>query len=466
ADAIDFTLVNGTVSFTDGAQSQTILIDVTEDLNIEADENFTLELSNIATANGFVTGFADGNATNTATGTIINDDNAAPGDGVSFDNATVSVIEGNPGDNVQLSFVVNYTGSIPAGETVSVDYNTIVGTADAIDFTLDNGTVSFTDGAQSQTILIDVTEDLNIEADENFTLELSNIATANGFVTGFADGNATNTATGTIIDDDMGEIIVEPYIEEHTIMCSETIPEVPTLIFTGGCGNYTVDFTEVEEFTQGTDDYMIVRTWNVTDICGNTASFQQLIFVMQPERVSITIDICTGDPAIDLLDSLPSDFDRTGNFIVTQGNVSLNGNLFEPMGLELGEYLITYESINTSCKFYADYIINVNADCLPCDINDLVVSKTITVNGDGINDYFEISGLEDCGYTYQVMLFNRWGTKVYESNDYQNDWGGYAPSGSIGSSGILPTGTYYYMITLSDPEIQPINGYIYIGSNK
>ncbi|MFS4494206.1 Calx-beta domain-containing protein, partial [Maribacter sp. 2308TA10-17] len=192
----DYLSNSNTLSFngTDG-ESIPVTISINDDSVIEATESLFVNLSNLSTT---LISIND----NQATINITDNDNAAPGDGVSFDNATVVINEGNPGDNVQLAFAVNYTGTIPPGETVSVDYNTIVGSADAIDFTLANGTVSFTDGAQSQTILVDVIEDLSIEADENFTLELSNISTVNGFVTGFVDANTTNTATGTIINDD------------------------------------------------------------------------------------------------------------------------------------------------------------------------------------------------------------------------------------------------------------------------
>ncbi len=174
-------------------------------MDIEADEAFEVLLDNITTVNGFVTGFADNGTTNTATGTILNDDNAAPGDGIAFDDNSISVLEGDTAaDNTQLSFVVTYTGTIPAGETVSVDYQTVLlaagaNSADAADFTAATGTVSFDAATSTQTIVIDITEDLDIEADEAFEVLLDNITTVNGFVTGFADNGTTNTATGTIL---------------------------------------------------------------------------------------------------------------------------------------------------------------------------------------------------------------------------------------------------------------------------
>ncbi|MFK7812902.1 MAG: Calx-beta domain-containing protein, partial [Maribacter sp.] len=453
----DFTSTAGTITFTPTIGSLNIQVPITDDTIIEPTEDFTIVLSNIVS--NLSIGFVDGNTTNTANGTINDDDANTPGNGIAFTNTNVIVTEGNDAFAV---YTVTLTGAIP--ENVTVDYTTIEGTAlNPDDITTTSGTLTFTPTTSSFDIQVPITDDLVIESTEEFTIELSNIQSNIGI--GFVDGTTTNTANGTIIDDDMGEIMVEPYEETITMICGDEIPEVPTLIFSGGCGNYTVDFSEVEDFSTGTDDFLIVRTWDVTDSCGNTASFQQVIFVLQRERALVEIDICVEDETIDLIDYLPSGFDTTGNFTVNQGDVILDGNLFDPNGLDLGEYLITYESTAGSCNYFADFVINVNGDCLPCDVNDIIVSKTITVNGDGINDFFEISGLEDCGLTYHVKIFNRWGTMVYESQEYRNNWAANSPGGSFGTNSVVPTGTYYYIIAFSDAEIKPINGYIYIGSN-
>ena len=451
----DFTTTIGTLTFTPGVNTLNIQVPITNDEIIEPQENFSITLSNIVS--NLAIGFINGNPTIDASGTINDDDANTPNKGIAFTNTDVIVTEGT--DDFAV-FNVTLTGEI--SENVTVDYTTNADTAlNLEDFTPTTGTIIFTPTSNSFNIQIPIIDDLIIESTEGFSVVLSNIQSNIGI--GFVNNNTTNTANGIINDDDLGEIAVEPYLEEMTITCGEEIPEVPTLIFSGGCGNYVVDYTETEQSESDSNDFIIVRTWNVTDSCNNTATFEQLIFVMQAEKELITVDICIEDPAIDLLEYLPSGYDTSGVFTTEDGAV-LNDSMFNPTNYNVGEYLIYYAAEDTSCKFYADFTINVNADCLPCDIKDLIVSKTITVNGDGINDYFEITGLESCAYTYQVMIFNRWGTKVFESNDYQNDWGGYAPNSSVGSAGILPTGTYYYMISLSNTEIQPINGYIYIGS--
>ena len=66
--------------------------------------------------------------------------------------------------------------------------------------------------------------------------------------------------------------------------------------------------------------------------------------------------------------------------------------------------------------------------------NDLV-----TPNGDGKNDFWiihESSYIKGC----TVIVFNRWGQKVFESVNYSNDWD------CTFKGKPLPDGAYYYVI--------------------
>ncbi|MDA0678420.1 MAG: gliding motility-associated C-terminal domain-containing protein, partial [Bacteroidetes bacterium] len=57
--------------------------------------------------------------------------------------------------------------------------------------------------------------------------------------------------------------------------------------------------------------------------------------------------------------------------------------------------------------------------------------------------------------------YNRWGVLVWESRGYNetnNVFRGYANVGSASGSGnLLPTGTYFYVLSF-DANSQPING--------
>jgi len=60
-------------------------------------------------------------------------------------------------------------------------------------------------------------------------------------------------------------------------------------------------------------------------------------------------------------------------------------------------------------------------------------------NVDGFNDYFKIEGLENFPDS-KLVIFNRWGKKIFESNNYQNDWNGNGAA----------DGVYYWILYLAD----------------
>lgn len=79
--------------------------------------------------------------------------------------------------------------------------------------------------------------------------------------------------------------------------------------------------------------------------------------------------------------------------------------------------------------------------------------NVITPNGDGLNDCFEMEGLRTdiCGDEFsRVVLFNRWGGKVFESNSRQFKWCDIS----------LTDGVYFYFVEYSGGE--PYRGWITI----
>ena len=62
-------------------------------------------------------------------------------------------------------------------------------------------------------------------------------------------------------------------------------------------------------------------------------------------------------------------------------------------------------------------------------VDEIIVPNIITPNGDGHNDYFVIENIERLE-SANLKIFNRWGTLIYSSDNYKNDWdGGDAPDG-------------------------------------
>ncbi len=86
-------------------------------------------------------------------------------------------------------------------------------------------------------------------------------------------------------------------------------------------------------------------------------------------------------------------------------------------------------------------------------INDqaILIPNVITPNGDGMNEYFEIVGIERLSSS-KLEVFNRWGTLVYRSKGqaYENDWDGSGSEAAMVSLGDkLPSGTYFYVFSVT-----------------
>ena len=92
---------------------------------------------------------------------------------------------------------------------------------------------------------------------------------------------------------------------------------------------------------------------------------------------------------------------------------------------------------------------------------DLFIPNAFSPDGDGVNDTWEIRGIEKA-IGYKLIIFNRWGIKVYETSNYKNDWAGTSQIDSfISRDNILPEGTYFYSIIWGD-QTEPSRGFVYI----
>lgn len=87
----------------------------------------------------------------------------------------------------------------------------------------------------------------------------------------------------------------------------------------------------------------------------------------------------------------------------------------------------------TGCNTYYDSVLVMKEHC------DIMIPNIITPNNDGLNDYFYIQGLDNYPAT-KLTIYDRNGTLLFSTNDYQNNWGG----------DNLPNGTYFYIIRFYD----------------
>jgi len=129
------------------------------------------------------------------------------------------------------------------------------------------------------------------------------------------------------------------------------------------------------------------------------------------------------------------------------------------------------ESITTYYVTITPYNINGEAEnCIESNFTTLVIPKNdvkygFSPNGDGVNDFWNIIGIEDHPNN-TVSIFNRWGDLVFQIDDYNNTsnvFRGIANKKTKMGAGKLPDGTYFFQFSISgEHNFKTLKGYVVI----
>jgi len=106
---------------------------------------------------------------------------------------------------------------------------------------------------------------------------------------------------------------------------------------------------------------------------------------------------------------------------------------------------------------YKIYDFNITVENCPP-----FIPEGFSPNNDGINDTFEISGLYNIFENFELKIFNRYGTLIYQGNNDIPEWDGTSNEGINNQGKELPTGTYYYILNLNDPNYDIYRGWVYL----
>lgn len=128
---------------------------------------------------------------------------------------------------------------------------------------------------------------------------------------------------------------------------------------------------------------------------------------------------------------------------------ALNSNMGSPVtanpeGVD-ENYVYTVETTINGCEYTDEVTVVILAAIIP--------DNAFTPNADGFNDTWYIDRITEWPNA-QIVVYSRWGQKVYEVTNYSNDWDGDG----------LPAATYYYVIELNpiDFNTNPYTGSVTI----
>lgn len=111
---------------------------------------------------------------------------------------------------------------------------------------------------------------------------------------------------------------------------------------------------------------------------------------------------------------------------------------------------------NEICFTTTNFLIRTE-NCPP------IIPQGFSPNGDSINDEFEITGLLDVYENFILKIFSREGNLIYEGGNDLGFWKGIPNAGILYKERLVPTGTYYYVLFLNDPQLpKPYTGFVYI----
>ncbi|WP_223033143.1 T9SS type B sorting domain-containing protein [Hanstruepera marina] len=109
---------------------------------------------------------------------------------------------------------------------------------------------------------------------------------------------------------------------------------------------------------------------------------------------------------------------------------------------------------NTIC--FDNYIFDLTVENCPP-----YIPEVFTPNDDGFNDWFNIQGLYDIFENHKLLIYNRFGTLIFEGNNNLK-WYGRTNRGINNLDKLVPVGTYFYVLYPNDNNYKTWTGWVYV----
>lgn len=271
----------------------------------------------------------------------------------------------------------------------------------------------------------------------------TNTPSATGQFTGLAAGSYTIYAT-----DQNGCVDSTTYtITQPPVLSAIVNPSNPTcygytngsiaVTGTGGTPNYTYIFSTGAVNSTGNLVGLAQGTYMLTVSDANSCAFDTSVVLVQPD--SFIIAITPAVAQVNLGDSLPLETSTNQSGSMSYAWYPNNGlscyNCADPVfdGVYTETYQVTVTT-SDSCMAVANFSVTVVPNY------NIFIPNVFSPVGNGANDFWQIFGDFSSLKQVYVSVFDRWGEKVFESDDMNFKWDG------TFKGKPAPEGVYVYSI--------------------
>ena len=263
------------------------------------------------------------------------------------------------------------------------------------------------------------------------------------------------------------QAVLEVYVDD-----AQQIPENIVYSWSYNDVVYVSEVSEVDggniltlgdgEFDLLIGDYIVTAYNTVTECASDTVI--SITRGTSPELEDGTSFSKCADGEVDLYVNITNDPNMDSTYVydwsingelVSEGDTTGTFTHGEAYGYD--SVLVEVTDVNSTC--FSETIITINPFM---NENCVDIPQGISPNGDGLNDCLVLDHLEAQEDIIKAEVYNRYGVKVFELNDYIDQWCGQdASDGNINSNGLLPVGTYFYVIQYASDR-EPTISWIYL----
>ncbi len=170
------------------------------------------------------------------------------------------------------------------------------------------------------------------------------------------------------------------------------------------------------------------------------------VFVEYPVLTYDTLNICLDETA-----TLVADTGQSYSYVWSSGETTQSVTK-----TEAGDYYVDISVPGEICLKTQNFHLVVDTCYVP-----LTLPNVFTPDGDGINDYwqpFVIGNFDE----FEILVYNRWGTMVYTTDNPAFMWDGKNTGGNLVSDGVY----YYIAKTKYEDKLQDFSGTVTVLGGK